>query len=164
MAKTASCGPLHMDGTAITPASEVKILGVILDQMLRFKSHVGKAASKGMTAVLALRRLRGLPPPVARQLFISTVASKIDYAASVWCSARKDAIVAPWIGRPFEAIQRIATQAIVGVFRTAALPIAEAEAGIESTCVCVCVSLFNGRRLWLITAYPFPIGTKAARG
>jgi hypothetical protein len=127
--------PLHVDGTAIAPASEVKILGVILDQMLRFKSHVGKAASKGMTAVLALRRLRGLPPPVARQLFISTVASKIDYAASVWCSARKDAIVAPWIGRPFEAIQRIATQAIVGVFRTAALPIAEAEAGIESTCV-----------------------------
>jgi hypothetical protein len=72
---------------------------------------------------------------VPRQLFISTVASKIDYAASVWCSTRKDAIVRPWIGRPFEAIQRIASQAIVGVFRTAVLPIAEAEAGIEPTCV-----------------------------
>jgi hypothetical protein len=124
-----------VDGTAIAPRLEVKILGVILDQMLWFKSHVGKAASKGMKAVLALRWLCGVPPPVARQLFISTVASKIDYAASVWCLAQKDAMVALWIGRPFEAIQRIATQAIVGVFRTAALPIAEAEAGIEPTCV-----------------------------
>jgi hypothetical protein len=72
---------------------------------------------------------------VSRQLFVSTVASKIDYAASVWCSARKEAIVATWIGRPFEVVQRIATQAIVGAFRTTALPTAEAEAGIEPTCV-----------------------------
>ena len=127
--------PLYVDGAIVAPAPEVKILGVILDQKLRFKSHVGKAASKGSKAVLALRRLRGLPPSVARQLFISTVASKIDYAASVWCSMRKDSIVGVGIGRPFEAIQRMATQAIAGVFRTTALAIAEAETGIEPTSV-----------------------------
>lgn len=127
--------PLHVDGATIAPAPEVKILGVILDQGLRFKSHIGKAANKGMKAVLALRRLRGLPPSVARQLFTSTVASKIDYAASVWCPIRKDSIVAAGIGRPFEAIQRVASQAIVGVFRNTALVIAEAEAGIEPTVV-----------------------------
>jgi hypothetical protein len=55
------------------PTPEVKILGVLLDQKLRFESHVGKTASKGMMAVLALRRLRGLPPAVARQLFMSTL-------------------------------------------------------------------------------------------
>jgi hypothetical protein len=127
--------PLNVDGAIVAPVSEVKILGVILDQDLRFKSHIGKAAGKGMTAVLALRRLRGLPPSVARQLFISTVASKIDYAASVWCSTRKETVVAPGIGRPFEAVQRVATQAITGVFRNAALAIAEAEAGIAPTIV-----------------------------
>ncbi|KAJ5215587.1 uncharacterized protein N7498_001994 [Penicillium cinerascens] len=102
---------------------------------LRFKSHIGKAAKKGMEAVLALRRLHGLPPSVARQLFTSTVASKIDYAATVWCSIRQDSIVAAGIGRPFEAIQRVVSQAIVGVFRNTALVIAEAEAGIEPTVV-----------------------------
>jgi hypothetical protein len=127
--------PLHVNGAAVAPAPEVKILGVILDQGLRFKSHIGKAANKGMKAVLALRRLHGLPPSVARQLFTSTVTSKIDYAASVWCPMRQDSIVAVGIGRPFEAIQRVASQAIVSVFRNTALAIAEAEAGIEPTVV-----------------------------
>ena len=119
----------------VAPAPEVKILSVIIDQGLRFKSHIGKAANKGMKTALALRRLRGLPPSVARQLFTSTVASKIDYAASVWCPIREDYTVAAGIVRPFEAIQRVASQAIVGMFRSIALAIAEAEAGIEPTVV-----------------------------
>jgi hypothetical protein len=127
--------PLHVDGAIVAPVPEVKILGLVFDRRLRFESHVGKAADKGMKAVLALRRLHGLPPSVARQLFISTVASKIDYAASVWCSIQRDSIVPQGIGRPFEAIQRVASQAIVGVFRNTALAIAEAEAGIEPTAV-----------------------------
>jgi hypothetical protein len=53
--------PLHVNGATVAPAPEVKILGVILDQGLWFKSHIGKAANKGMKAVLALRRLCGLP-------------------------------------------------------------------------------------------------------
>lgn len=85
--------------------------------------------------MLALRRLRGLPPSVARQLFTSTGASKIDYAASVWCPLRQDSSVAAGIVRRFGAIQRVASQAIVGVFRNTALAIAEPEAGIEPTVV-----------------------------
>ncbi|OKP12963.1 hypothetical protein PENSUB_1345 [Penicillium subrubescens] len=96
--------PLYVDGAALTLAPVVKILGVLLDQDLRFESHIGKAASKGMKAVLARRHLRVLPPSVARQLFISTVASKIDYAASVWCPARKDTVIPPGIGRLFEPV------------------------------------------------------------
>ncbi|KAJ5283377.1 hypothetical protein N7505_001357 [Penicillium chrysogenum] len=88
-----------------------------------------------MKAALALRRLRGLRPSVARQLFTATVASKIDYAASVWCAGPKDSVVAMGVARPFDAIQRVASQAIVGVFRNTALAIAEAEAGIEPTVV-----------------------------
>ncbi|KAJ5300187.1 hypothetical protein N7508_007430 [Penicillium antarcticum] len=92
-------------------------------------------AVKQWVVELLQARLRGLPPSVARQLFSSTVASKIDYAASVWCPIRQDATVAAGIVRPFEAIQRVASQAIVGVFRNTALAIAEAEAGIEPTVV-----------------------------
>ncbi|KAJ5556699.1 hypothetical protein N7494_000614 [Penicillium frequentans] len=58
--------PLHLNRATVAPASEVKILGVILDEGSRFKSHIGKVANTGMKAVLALRRLRGLLPPVAR--------------------------------------------------------------------------------------------------
>jgi len=60
---------LDVDGAAVALACEVKVLGLILDQNLRFDSHVGKASGKGMMAVLTLRRLRASPPPVAQQLF-----------------------------------------------------------------------------------------------
>jgi hypothetical protein len=49
-------------------------------------------------------RLRELSPLVARQLFTSTVASKIDYAASTCCSIRLETTVAAEIEQPFETI------------------------------------------------------------
>jgi hypothetical protein len=51
----------------------------------------------------------------------------------VWCPARKDTVIPLIIGRPFESIQRIAAQAIIGVIQTTDLSIVETEAGIEST-------------------------------
>lgn len=123
--------PLWVDGAAVNPREVVKLLGVILDQGLTFKSHVGEIAKRGMRAVLALRRLRAIPPVVARQLFTATVAPKIDYAASVWCCPSRHRVVAKWIEKPLSMIQRIASQAIVGCLKTVTLHIAEAEAGIE---------------------------------
>jgi hypothetical protein len=97
--------------------------------IIRLAQHERRVHGNALNPRDVARRLRGLPPSVARQLFTSTVTSKIDYAASVWCSIREDSIFAAGIGRLFEAIQRVASQAIVGVFRNTALAIAEAEAG-----------------------------------
>jgi hypothetical protein len=134
---------LYIDRTAIALLTEVKILGMILDQILQFKLHIRKATSKGIKAILTLRWLYRLPPPIAQQLFISTVALKINYTASMWYSTEKDTIITPWIGQPFEAIQHIALQAIVRVFCTAALLIAKAEAGIKPTCIRLCSQIVN---------------------
>ncbi|KAI9036908.1 uncharacterized protein KD926_001223 [Aspergillus affinis] len=98
--------PLHVNGATVTPASEVKI--------------PRRDTRPGFTVQITHRK-------GSRQLFIPTVASKIGYAASVWCPIRPNSIMAAGIGRPFEAIQRVASQAIVGVFRNAAIVIAEAE-------------------------------------
>jgi hypothetical protein len=106
-----------------------------MDQRLQFREHVATAAEKGFRAVLGLKRLKGLTPGVARQLFMATVAPTVDYAASVWCSLTKHGTVAPWIIRALNPIQRGAAQAIIGVYRYAALAIAESEAGIETTCI-----------------------------
>jgi hypothetical protein len=67
-----------------------KILGVMMDTRLRYKEHIVRAASKGREAAMELRRLRGLSPPTARQLFTSTVAPGVDYASSVWMHAFKN--------------------------------------------------------------------------
>ncbi|KAF4625101.1 hypothetical protein G7Y89_g13068 [Cudoniella acicularis] len=75
--------PFTIKGQTIPPKDHVKILGVLMDAKLKYKEHIARAASKGLEAVMELRRLRGLSPSTARQLFTSTVALAIDYASNV---------------------------------------------------------------------------------
>lgn len=76
--------PLFMSGQTIKASLQIKILGVILDQALRYKEHVSKAADKGVKAALALKRLSNLRPETARKLFKSKVAPAMDYASVIW--------------------------------------------------------------------------------
>lgn len=80
-----------------------------------------------MRAVLALKRLKNLPLSITRQLFTSAVCPSVDYA-SVIRASQVTTKVQPLLRK----IQQIGAQAITGVFKTAALPISESEAGISS--------------------------------
>ena len=119
--------PFTIKGQTVLPKDHVKILGVLMDAKLKYQKHIAKAAAKGLEAAIELRRLRGLSPTTARQLFISTVAPTIDYASNVWMHAFKDKSVGP-----INRVQRIGAQAIVGTFLTTATWVAEAEAHIAS--------------------------------
>jgi hypothetical protein len=66
--------PFTIKGQTVVPRDHVKILGVLMDTRLKYKEHIARAASKGLEAAMELRRLRGLSPATARQLFTSTVA------------------------------------------------------------------------------------------
>ncbi|KAJ5544108.1 hypothetical protein N7494_005387 [Penicillium frequentans] len=79
-------------GQTVVPKDHVKILGVLMDTRLKYKEHIARAASKGLEAAMELRRLRGLSPATARQLFTSTVAPVVDYASNVCTRAR----IRPW--------------------------------------------------------------------
>ena len=61
---------------------------------------------------------------------MSTVASKLDYAAAVWFHSEKQGSRS---NQAFEAVQKIGSRAIVGAYKTAARPILEAEAGLLPT-------------------------------
>ncbi|KAG9185064.1 hypothetical protein G6011_03011 [Alternaria panax] len=119
--------PFVIKGQSVSPKDHVKILGVLMDARLKYHKHIARAAAKGLEAALELRRLRGLSPTVARQLFTATVAPTVDYASNVWMHACKDKLV-----RPINRVQRIGAQAIVGTFLTVATWVAEAEAHIPS--------------------------------
>ena len=114
-------------GQSIQPKDCVKILGVVMDAKLKYKEHIARATSKGLEAALELKRLRGLSPLMAQQLFTSTVAPVVDYASNVWMHTFKDKLVGP-----VNRVQRLGAQAIVGMFLTVATSIAEAEAHIAS--------------------------------
>jgi len=55
-----------------------------MDTELRYKQYVAKAATKGLIAAMALKRLRMVSPLTARQLFGATVAPVVDYALNIW--------------------------------------------------------------------------------
>ncbi|KAI2855330.1 hypothetical protein CBS13152_11454 [Aspergillus niger] len=88
-------GPFTVKGQTVEPKDHVKILGVLMDTSLKYKEHIARAASKGLEAVMELRRLRGLSPSTARQLFTSTVAPVVDYASNVWMHAFKNKATGP---------------------------------------------------------------------
>jgi hypothetical protein len=94
---------------------------------IKYKEHIARVASKGLEAAMELRRLRGLSPSTARQLFTSTVFPVVDYASNVWMHAFKDKAVGP-----INRVQRVGAQAIVGTFLTVATSVAEAEAHIAT--------------------------------
>jgi exonuclease III len=113
-------------GETISPKSEAKILGVIMDSRLRYKNHIARTAAKGLNAALALKRLKMLSPSSARQLFNATVVPVMDYASNVWMHAARESEMAA-----LNKAQRIGAQAITGAFQSVAVAIAEAEAYIR---------------------------------
>ncbi|EAQ91759.1 hypothetical protein CHGG_03694 [Chaetomium globosum CBS 148.51] len=114
-------------GQDVQPKDHVKILGVVMDAKLRYKEHIARAASKGLSAAMELKRLSGLSPATARQLFTAMVAPVVDYASSVWMHQCNWKTV-PAIHR----VQRVAAQGIIGTFSTVATRVAEADAHIPT--------------------------------
>ncbi|KAJ6454339.1 hypothetical protein C8R45DRAFT_758857, partial [Mycena sanguinolenta] len=61
----------------IQPEATAKLLGLVLDHKLSFRSHVELAHSRGTKAMLALSRISsptfGLPHAYIRQLFLTVV-------------------------------------------------------------------------------------------
>ncbi|TIA01346.1 hypothetical protein D6C81_10720 [Aureobasidium pullulans] len=119
--------PLQFKQNAIQPVQSVKILGITMDQGLRYKEHLANKAKKAYKAALALKRLQGLSPSSMRQLFSATVAPIMDYGSPIW-----------YLAVPYKVLsmlnrtQRVAAQAITGGFRTIGINVAVIEAGISS--------------------------------
>lgn len=78
---------LIIDGQIINAKPIIKILGVILDQGLKYKKHVLKAKNKKIKAALALKQLKNLKLKVIKKLFYLKVILVTDYISSVWVPA-----------------------------------------------------------------------------
>jgi hypothetical protein len=66
----------------------IKILGLVMDSRLWYQAHTAHAATRGLRAAMALKRLGGLTQSVTRRLFNAAVALVVDYASSAWMNAR----------------------------------------------------------------------------
>ncbi|KAL3708693.1 hypothetical protein TMatcc_006677 [Talaromyces marneffei ATCC 18224] len=61
-ASRSSSIPFLIKGEIVEPKESAKILGIVMDSQLRFKEHIANAATKGLTAAMALRRLKMTSP------------------------------------------------------------------------------------------------------
>lgn len=116
---------VFMNGTTIKSSKNIKILGVILDQGLRYIEHVARARDKGIKAALALKRLQNLRLDTSRQLYKAIVVVVTDYASVIWSPGAALKTLSM-----LDQVQRIGSQAIIGAFHTTALAVSEVEASL----------------------------------
>lgn len=119
--------PLSMKDETIPNSPHLKILGVVLDQRLKYDVHAAHFAKRGLRAVLALKRLRGSRPSTRRQLFNAVVAPTVDYASPLWSPGATIKLV-----KMAEEVQTIAARSTMSGFMATVRPIAEAEAAIDT--------------------------------
>jgi hypothetical protein len=117
---------------------EARLLGVQIDQELRWHQHVQQAVWKAENLLLAVKRLTrpsfGLPQRHVRQLYISMVLPKLEYTLLVWYTPlhRNDRTGRHTgsVGHTkiLEKIQRLGCLLITGAFRSTATDVLELHA------------------------------------
>lgn len=125
---TANSAPLRVGRHSVHPSKRERILGVIFDSELRFKDHLAKVKSRGWRSASQLKRLTNIMPKAARQLYLATVASKTDYAATVWYAQFIGKKATNNTSKVLNPIHRISAQAVVKSFRTTSVEAVSAEA------------------------------------
>jgi ribonuclease HI len=118
-----SKGQLIIQGTTITPGTTAKLLGVVLDNELRWKPHVQQVLKRATRVNTALGGLRYLRPGQMRQLYQACVTPIVDYASTVWHSPPKDKMHL----RALNTVQRTALIRILSAFRSTATATMEVE-------------------------------------
>ena len=81
---------LNVAGTVIPSTSEVKLLGIMIDNELKFKKHINELCRKASYKLHALQRIRRyLSVDKARMLANAFIDSQFKYAPLVWMFAGK---------------------------------------------------------------------------
>ena len=81
---------LNVAGKVIPSTSEVKLLGIMIDNELKFKKHINELYRKASYKLHALQRIRRyLSVDKARMLANAFIDSQFNYAPFVWMFAGK---------------------------------------------------------------------------
>ncbi|KAJ6478967.1 hypothetical protein C8R45DRAFT_753030, partial [Mycena sanguinolenta] len=79
---------LMISNITVEPTEAAKLLGVMLDHKLTFRSHAELVQSRGTKAVLALSRISsptfGILHAYTHQLFQTIIVPRMEYALPVW--------------------------------------------------------------------------------
>ena len=84
---------LNINGKKINNSREIELLGIVIDNQLKFKKHIEKLCKKASFKLHALRRIRKfLTVEKARILANAFINSQFNYAPLIWMFPSKTAI------------------------------------------------------------------------
>lgn len=121
---------VNMGGVPIEIVDEMKILGLIIDRKLNFKSHISAVCKKATGIYKQLAKTAkiewGLNPEVIKTIYVAVVEPVILYAASVWAPAAERSYVRNQLG----SVQRGFALKISKAYRTVSLNAALVLSGL----------------------------------
>ena len=95
---------------------------------MNIKHHIQKKTTKATRTFFQIKRLanteRGLSSIALRQLYLTSIASIVDYGVQLWWKGQKTLI------KPYQDIQNKALRCILGAFKTSPIRAMEIEANI----------------------------------
>ena len=115
---------IELQGKVLKCEEEVRLLGVILDKMLTFQSHIEageRKASKALGALMVVGKTEKITPANMINLYKSMVVTHVEYAAFVWQIGECDRL---------EEIQRRGLTLCLGCPSTAICEIVEVQAWV----------------------------------
>ncbi|VVT58418.1 uncharacterized protein SAPINGB_P006197 [Magnusiomyces paraingens] len=117
------------NGELREPQKEVKLLGITLNNLLDFKSHILNKINKARKAVGAIWHLggvqKGMRGSAVRSLYIACVRPIVEYGLEIW----HHKILKGEIHK-LEVMQNMALRRIVGAYRTTPIAVLQKEVGI----------------------------------
>ncbi|XP_072948186.1 uncharacterized protein [Epargyreus clarus] len=121
---------LYMSGTRLHLVKEMKLLGLIIDNKLTFKSHVAatckKAADIYKQLACAAKVTWGLNTEIVRTIYVAVIEPIVTYASSVWFQATDLQMNKSQL----EALQRGFAQKTCKAYRTVSLTAALVLSGL----------------------------------
>lgn len=133
---------LRVDNNDMTSVDCIRYLGVWLDKSLLWNRHINETREKTMKIINLLKVLAGsnwgIHPKHLRNLYISLVRSRIDFASFLYDNAAKTHVT------KLDRIQNIALRIIGGFIKTTPIHVMECE---------LCIPPLEFRRRYLATKY-----------
>ena len=75
----------HCDNTTIPVCEDLTLLGVTIDNELKFDTQIANATRKVSQQLAVLKRLRNiLPLDIRKNIYHSFIAPHFDYCSNVW--------------------------------------------------------------------------------
>ena len=76
---------LTVDGSILTHSNEVKFLGIILDNNLKFYNHIDHVSKKISSGIFALRRLAAVSDtPLLLTAYYGLIFPHLNYGVAIW--------------------------------------------------------------------------------